>query len=95
MSRLLRTLCVLLPLVLAVTGFRSRILADWWLENLVVFAALLALALAYKRVPLSNFSWLLIFLFLCAHEYGAFYSYSDVPVGGMGQTMAQYRPQPL
>ena len=81
MSCGLRVVCLLLPLLLAVTGFSSRILADWWLENLVVFLALLALALSHRRVEISNFSWALIFIFLCAHEYGALYSYSDAPLG--------------
>lgn len=81
MSRFPRTICVLLPLIFAFAGFNSRILADFWLENLVVFAALLALALAYRRVPLSDLSWLMIFVFLCAHEYGAMYAYSNAPLG--------------
>lgn len=81
MSRFLRTICVLLPLILAVSGFNARVLADFWLENLVVFVALLGLALAYRSVPLSNISWLMIFVFLCAHEYGAMYAYSNVPLG--------------
>lgn len=81
MSTTLRSLCVLTPLVLAVTGIESRYLKDWWLENLVVGALLLALALAHKRLPLSNFSYLMLFAFLCAHEYGALYSYSDTPAG--------------
>ncbi|QOY85346.1 DUF2238 domain-containing protein [Paludibaculum fermentans] len=81
MPRVLRVLCILLPLVLAITGFLSHILSDWWLENLAVFLVLLALALAYKRLPLSNTSWILLFLFLCFHEYGALYSYSNAPLG--------------
>jgi putative membrane protein len=72
---------------MAVTGFRSHILADWWLENLVVFAALLGLALAHKRLPLSNASYLLLFLFLCAHEYGASYAYSNAPLGEWMKTI--------
>lgn len=86
MSRALKTLCLLIPLVLAVTGFLSRILADWWLENLAVFVVMLALALGHKRVTLSTFSWTLIFLFLCAHEYGALYSYSNAPLGEWAKT---------
>jgi putative membrane protein len=80
-SRFLRAICVLLPLIFAIAGFNARILADFWLENLVVFIALLALALAYRSVPLSNGSWLMIFVFLCAHEYGAMYAYSNAPLG--------------
>jgi putative membrane protein len=78
---ILRVLCVLTPLVMAITGFRAEALADWWLENLVVAAALLGLVLAHRRLPLSNLSYLLIFVFLCAHEYGASDRYVDAPVG--------------
>ena len=81
MSATLRALCVLTPLVMAVTGFRSDLLADWWLENPVVFAVLLGMSLAYKHLPLSNTSYLLLFVFLCAHEYGAAYRYSSAPLG--------------
>ena len=70
MSRLARIVCLLVPLILAITGFQSKILADWWLENLATFLALAALAAAHKRIQLSDRSWLLIFLFLCTHEYG-------------------------
>jgi putative membrane protein len=78
---LLRVLCVLLPMVMAAAGFRSQALADFWLENAAVAVVLLGLVLAHKRLPLSNFSYLLIFVFLCAHEYGASYRYVDAPIG--------------
>ena len=78
-SRLVPALCALVPLVLAVTGFRSQILGDWWLENLATFVVILVLI--RTRITLSTFSWTLIFGFLCAHEYGALYSYSNTPLG--------------
>ena len=81
MSPLARTICILVPLVLAITGFRSRILTDWWLENLVTFLALLRFAAARRRVHLSDLSWAMIFVFPCAHEYGTLYSYSNIPLG--------------
>ena len=71
----------MLPLILAVSGFNANILADFWLENLVVFAAILGLTLAYRSIPLSNRSWLMILVLLCVHEYGAMYAYNNVPLG--------------
>src|SRR5262249_53568113 len=68
-------------------GFRSRILADWWLENLAVFAVMLGLAVAHRKLPLSNTSYLLLFVFLCAHEYGASYAYSNAPPGEWMKTI--------
>lgn len=47
----------------------------WFLENLLVFAALPVLVLSYWRFRLSNLSYTLIFLFLLLHEVGAHYSY--------------------
>ena len=76
-----RLLCLATPLILAVTGFYSQILADWWLENLAIFLAITVLCAVHRRVPLSTTSYALLFLFLCAHEYGALYSYSSTPLG--------------
>ncbi len=52
---------------------------DWLLENALVVIALLLLIFTYRRYPLSPTSYLLIFLFLCLHELGAHWTYSNVP----------------
>jgi len=49
------------------------------LENVLVVAALCLATWIYFRVPFSRSSWILIFLFLCFHEIGAHYTYSEVP----------------
>lgn len=54
---------------------------EWWLENYLVFALILFFVLSYKKIPLSDFSYLLIFIFLLFHTVGAHYGYSSVPVG--------------
>lgn len=52
---------------------------DWMLENVLVLGfAVLAVASA-RWIPLSRVSYTLIFLFLCLHEIGAHYTYSQVP----------------
>lgn len=53
--------------------------SDWALENLLVLAFALTLGLSYRAFPLSRLSYTLIFLFLCLHEVGAHYTYSEVP----------------
>lgn len=53
--------------------------SDWALENLLVLGFGLALGLSYRTFPLSRLSYTLIFLFLCLHEIGAHYTYSQVP----------------
>ena len=68
-------------LVLAVAGFQSRILADWWLENLVIAAFFAALAFHPRwRMSLSPTSLWMLFALLCMHEYGAAYAYAT-PLG--------------
>ncbi len=52
---------------------------DWALENLLVALLVVAIAASHRRFLLSRISYTLIFLFLCVHEVGAHYTYSEVP----------------
>lgn len=52
---------------------------DWLLENVIVAIAIPTLVWSHRRVPLSNFSYLGIFLFGILHEVGAHYTYAEVP----------------
>ncbi len=52
---------------------------DWALENVLVLAFVICLALSYKRLPLSRISYTLIFIFLIIHEIGAHHTYAQVP----------------
>ncbi len=52
---------------------------DWMLENVLVLLGLPLLVFTFKRFPLSKLSYSLIFVFLCLHEVGAHYTYSEVP----------------
>jgi putative membrane protein len=54
---------------------------DWLLENLVVFAAAAALLATRPFFVFSNFSYLLIAIFLALHAVGAHYTYSLTPFG--------------
>jgi putative membrane protein len=55
--------------------------SDWLLENLLVFVAVGVLAVTYRTFPLSNFSYLLITIFMTLHTVGAHYTYEHVPLG--------------
>jgi len=55
--------------------------SDWLLENLLVFAFAGLLAATFRRFQFSNFSYLLITVFLALHSYGAHYTYSETPFG--------------
>jgi len=67
--------------VILITGSRAEKDFDWWLENAVALTFLTVLGSTYRRLPLSDFSYLLIFVYLSLHEWGAEYKYTDVPLG--------------
>lgn len=52
---------------------------DWLLENGLLVVAVVSLTTTYRRFPLSQVSYTLIFLFLCLHTLGAHYTYAQVP----------------
>lgn len=52
---------------------------DWMLENLLAVILLGFLISTASKFPLSRISYTLIFIFLCLHEVGAHYTYSNVP----------------
>ena len=56
-------------------------LANWFLENALVFVALGALGLTYGRMKFSDLSYLLMFVYLCLHVYGAMHTYAENPIG--------------
>jgi putative membrane protein len=54
---------------------------DWALENALTALFVAMLFLTRKRLPLSDVSYTLIFVYLCFHVVGSHYSYSKVPIG--------------
>lgn len=71
-------LALFVPVIIA-SGIKPVFLGDWWLENALVILGVMLLALTAHRFPFSNASYLSLFVFLCIHELGAHYSYSNVP----------------
>jgi putative membrane protein len=80
-NRLLHVLCAAMAVVIVVTGYRPEKVFDWWLENAAALWFLAVLGISYRKLPLSDLSYLLIFVYLSLHEWGAEYKYSDVPLG--------------
>ena len=78
-GRYLLILGVLLAAVIVRSGLGAHYPHDWWMENGLVLLALGALAALYRRFPLSRVSYTLLFVFLCLHEVGAHWTYSEVP----------------
>lgn len=74
--------------VWALSAWRPRYPADWWLENWLVLAALPLLLFIWRRAPLSRAGWIAVFGFLCLHEIGAHYTYSEVPYDEWARTVS-------
>jgi putative membrane protein len=53
--------------------------STWLLENVLSLAAVALLALFHRRLLFSRLSYTLIFVFMCLHQVGAHYTYSEVP----------------
>jgi len=70
-----------MAVVIIVTGYRPEKVFDWWLENAAALTFIAILGTTYRRLPLSDLSYVLIFVYLSMHEWGAEYKYSDVPLG--------------
>jgi len=54
---------------------------EWWLENYLVFLAWGLIALSMYKCRLSVISYILIFIYLTFHSFGAHYGYCEVPFG--------------
>jgi putative membrane protein len=78
---LLQLLCASYAIVWTVAAIEPLDRSDWLLENLLVFVSVPLLILTYRRFPLSDTSYVLIFLFLVMHAAGAHYTYAEVPLG--------------
>jgi putative membrane protein len=80
-NRTLHRLCLAFTLWFLYAAAHAEQTFDFWLENTMALTFALVLAGSYHKLALSEISYTLIFLFLCLHEWGAQYKYSDVPLG--------------
>ena len=51
----------------------------WLLENALAIAGVILLAVFHRRLLFSRVSYTLLFIFMCLHQVGAHYTYSEVP----------------
>ena len=79
--RLPALLLALFAVVWVLLAWRPSYRQDWLLENVLVFVGVPMLVAGYRRLPFSNATYLLLFVFLCLHEVGAHYTYAEVPIG--------------
>lgn len=54
---------------------------NWLLEVAPALIGYVALAATYRRLPLSDFCYVAVFLHTLVLVYGAFYTYADTPFG--------------
>jgi putative membrane protein len=80
-NRFLHWICAATIAMFAAAAYHPDTIFDFFLENGCVAIGLAFLILTYRKLPLSDLSYLLIFIYLCLHEWGAHYKYSDVPLG--------------
>ena len=79
--KFLMTLVALYALVWIWSAWLPSYRFDWFLENMLPTVMTIVLLLSFRRLPLSDISYLLLFLFMVLHEVGAHYTYSEVPLG--------------
>ena len=80
-NRFLHWICGAMAVAFLLAAYHPDTVFDWALENTLVFLFIPFLIWGYRKLPLSDLSYLLILGYLCIHEFGAHYKYSDVPLG--------------
>lgn len=77
--KILLALLAIIFIVLAIDVQDTRL--TWFLESVPVMITVPILLFTYKRFPLSNFAYTLIFIQSCILLYGGHYSYAQAPLG--------------
>jgi putative membrane protein len=78
-TRYLLLLTVIFAVYWAAWAIHPKYFTNWLVENTLLVAFVIFLAITRRRFPLSNLSYTLIAVFLALHTVGAHYSYSEVP----------------
>jgi putative membrane protein len=81
------TLAGMFAMVVAASAYGAWYPHDWLLENALMIPGLAILAAIYWKLPFTRLSWTLVFIFLCLHELGAHYTYSEVPYDAWWQSL--------
>jgi putative membrane protein len=81
-KNVLLLICTVIFLVFwLITFIGTTDVANWFLENALVFIFLGVVIGTYKKMKFSDLSYLLIFIYLMLHIYGAMYTYAENPLG--------------
>lgn len=84
-NRLLQRLCLALGLWTLYAATHATQMFDFWLESALAMVFVAVLGWTYRRLALSQVSYLLLFGFLMLHEWGAQHKYASVPLGNWMQ----------
>jgi putative membrane protein len=93
-NRPLHLLLIFYALVWITLAIKPRDWLTWTLENLLVLVFVGALAATYRRFAFSNFSYLLITIFLSVHALGAHTGYAHAPAGDWLRSILQLHRNP-
>lgn len=74
-------ICIGAVAAFLISGYHPEKTFDWALENVAISIGVTLAIISYRRLPLSDASYVSLLVFLCLHEWGAHYKYSDVPLG--------------
>lgn len=74
-----KTLLCIFSIWWLILAIAPRYRQDWLLENVLVFVALPLFLHGFRTVRFSNLGYTCVFIFMCLHELGAHYTYSEVP----------------
>jgi putative membrane protein len=80
-NRLLHWLCAALAVWTVYAAGHAAQAFDFWLESALGLVFVAVLAGTYRKLALSDASYLLLFGFLMLHEWGAQHKYASVPLG--------------
>jgi putative membrane protein len=77
----LTLLAVLLPILILTFMYCEAGRLNWILEVGPALLGFIALAISYRRMPLSRFVYVCVFLHTLVLVYGGYYTYAETPLG--------------
>jgi putative membrane protein len=77
----LTLLAVLTPILVLTLIYARAGRLNWLLEVAPALLGFVALALTWRRFPLSSFCYVCVFLHTLILVYGGFYTYAETPLG--------------
>ncbi|MGO4109908.1 DUF2238 domain-containing protein [Paenibacillus sp. YAF4_2] len=79
-NRLLQMIIAVFIVFWIIMAIRPSDWKIWAVENSLLLAFIIVLAIVYRKFPQSNLSYLLIAIFLTMHAYAAHYTYQNTPI---------------